>query len=472
MKIAVVGGGIGGVCAAAWLTKQQHDVTLYEKEPVLGGSCATFVRGLEVYNAAATTFAGYGHNALVQRFFDEIGLDLSDLYEPTPFATYTPQGMLLCQGDKQSFLAQLDHLWPSTQHAPFWNLIWETAEKFYCHDRYYLSSHDWLNRCFSLGSFIPLGCELGWAIIQKATDVAKRYYQNFDPAYRQFLDAQVRIVAQTSFADVSFLTAALALAYPMGAHGHIRGGMGSVFERIRPMITTVRCQTAVTKLRTHDNHFCLSSQHGEELFEGVVWGAGLQMLQSCCDDARLKRYLSHYPTKTADQSAFVVYLSLASTSLPTMQAPSGQILLSQPYALTMSDAVFVSVCKTPTSTTLTISIHTRPSWWRQMDETTYKNAKKRLQQAIVDDVCATLSLPKEAIIKLFSATPRTFERYIGRSDVGGFPLSYHRLLTDMIPNDTPIKGLYLVGEEVFAGQGWPGVIMGVRNFTKVFRVRE
>lgn len=31
------------------------------------------------------------------------------------------------------------------------------------------------------------------------------------------------------------------------------------------------------------------------------------------------------------------------------------------------------------------------------------------------------------------------------------------------PHDTPIKGLYLVGEEVFAGQGWPGVIMGVRN---------
>jgi phytoene dehydrogenase-like protein len=37
------------------------------------------------------------------------------------------------------------------------------------------------------------------------------------------------------------------------------------------------------------------------------------------------------------------------------------------------------------------------------------------------------------------------------------------ILPKLPGNDTPIKGLYHVGDSVYAAQGWPGVVMGVNN---------
>jgi len=34
-------------------------------------------------------------------------------------------------------------------------------------------------------------------------------------------------------------------------------------------------------------------------------------------------------------------------------------------------------------------------------------------------------------------------------------------------NDTPIKGLYVVGDTTYAAQGWPGVMMGVKNLERL-----
>ncbi|WP_350448833.1 phytoene desaturase family protein [Rossellomorea vietnamensis] len=40
MKTAVVGSGIGGLISALLLAKDGHDVTVYEKEPIIGGRLA------------------------------------------------------------------------------------------------------------------------------------------------------------------------------------------------------------------------------------------------------------------------------------------------------------------------------------------------------------------------------------------------------------------------------------------------
>jgi uncharacterized protein len=41
MRIAIVGGGASGMAAAYWLDKQKHHVTVFEKEPILGGHIRT-----------------------------------------------------------------------------------------------------------------------------------------------------------------------------------------------------------------------------------------------------------------------------------------------------------------------------------------------------------------------------------------------------------------------------------------------
>ncbi|MEG4863180.1 MULTISPECIES: FAD-dependent oxidoreductase [unclassified Microcoleus] len=41
MKIAIVGGGASGMATAYWLDKQKHHVTVFEKQPILGGHIRT-----------------------------------------------------------------------------------------------------------------------------------------------------------------------------------------------------------------------------------------------------------------------------------------------------------------------------------------------------------------------------------------------------------------------------------------------
>ncbi|MEY4504230.1 MAG: hypothetical protein RL154_523, partial [Pseudomonadota bacterium] len=49
------------------------------------------------------------------------------------------------------------------------------------------------------------------------------------------------------------------------------------------------------------------------------------------------------------------------------------------------------------------------------------------------------------------------------SSLGGSIMSTKNQFFGLCTNDTPFNGLYAVGDTTFAAQGWPGVIMGVKN---------
>lgn len=75
-------------------------------------------------------------------------------------------------------------------------------------------------------------------------------------------------------------------------------------------------------------------------------------------------------------------------------------------------------------------------------------------------------ISKDNITKAFSATSLTFQRYIGRVNCGGSSINVKTILNT--PScKTPFNGLYNVGDTIFAGQGWPGVALGVKVLNKV-----
>ena len=83
---------------------------------------------------------------------------------------------------------------------------------------------------------------------------------------------------------------------------------------------------------------------------------------------------------------------------------------------------------------------------------------------------ATFELEADEVVASFSATPQTFKRYINREQVGGNPITMKNFLTKLPSNDTQIKGVYQVGDTTYAAQGWPGVMMGVKNLQRVLDV--
>jgi phytoene dehydrogenase-like protein len=71
-----------------------------------------------------------------------------------------------------------------------------------------------------------------------------------------------------------------------------------------------------------------------------------------------------------------------------------------------------------------------------------------------------------------AATPRTWEKWVYRKKgrVGGIPQSMKRALWDWTPSVSPEKGLYLVGDTTYPGQGIPGVTLsGINVYYRVLK---
>ena len=97
----------------------------------------------------------------------------------------------------------------------------------------------------------------------------------------------------------------------------------------------------------------------------------------------------------------------------------------------------------------------------------YENKKLETQDFIINEFLKNFDfVKKEQITLSFSATSKTFNRYINRTNCGGKPITFKNIL-ELPSCNTPFKNLYNVGDSVFAGQGWPGVAIGVDVLNKM-----
>ena len=109
---------------------------------------------------------------------------------------------------------------------------------------------------------------------------------------------------------------------------------------------------------------------------------------------------------------------------------------------------------------ITISTHTKASFWKKLSKSEYEKQKHITQDYLVKEFIDYFdNIKHRNILKAFSATSTTFQHYIGRLNCGGASINAKTILNT--PScKTPFKGLYNVGDTIFAGQGWPGVALG------------
>jgi phytoene dehydrogenase-like protein len=115
---------------------------------------------------------------------------------------------------------------------------------------------------------------------------------------------------------------------------------------------------------------------------------------------------------------------------------------------------------------VTISTHSKASTWKILSKEEYKKQKELTQEFILEHFLDYFdNIKKEQITKIFSATSMTFQKFIGRQNCGGKAINVKSIL--QTPScKTPFKGLYNVGDTIFAGQGWPGVALGASILNK------
>ena len=471
-EYAVVGSGIGGASIAAYLDAKGHDVVLFEKEPYLGGCSSTFKHKGFTYNTGATTLAGYEEGQVVKEMFDAIGF--------IPNTVATDPAIVIIQGDKvvpryrdlDAFLKVLEKHYPHPKNREFWTLVHTIGKEFYSMHGHYYASRNLLSKAISLMSYLPLMFKFQKYLRTNAYDFIHTFYQEVSPEYQRFLEAQIMIVAQAHSKEINFFTAALSLGYTFNETHYAFGGLVSVFEDMTSSMKDVRLRSEVKKIERQDGYFVLKTKDETLKAKRLILNSTVYDSEKLFEEKPMKQYYKKYEHLKNHQSSYMLYMTIKSDA---DFAHHYQVIQEKIHPFTLSNALFISLSDKNDDLicpkghySITASIHTDSRWWN--NKATYLIQKNELKHLLLGVICDTLNIKDNQIENVFAATPKTFKRYIKRSQLGGNPITMKNFLPKLPGNDTPIPNLFHVGDSVYAAQGWPGVMLGVDNLRKLLHV--
>ncbi|MGZ8556388.1 MAG: phytoene desaturase family protein, partial [Sulfuricurvum sp.] len=402
-----------------------------------------------------------------RRVFDTVGI--------TPQFISTDPAITIIQGDKtcvryrylERFISEIEAFYPHPKHREFWTLVHSIGIAFNTMKGHYYSNQSTFAKIRSLTSFFPMLRKFWKYLFGTAYDFITRFYGTVTPQYLDFLDAQIMIVAQATSKDVNFFTAALSLGYTFNETHYPVGGMGAVCTALTSNISEIRTKCSLMRVSKEKESFILTTSQGVIRCKNLIMGTSHYESSRWFNDDSIKKYYQKYEKLNNYQSAFTLYMTVKSD---THYAHHYQLIGEEILPNTLSKSVFVSLsdpCDSQIAPLgeyrITASIHTDTRYWIGIEPARYKHRKIQLQNLLQQWICDKLALLDNQILESFSATPKTFGRYINRTQLGGNALTLSNFLPHLPANDTPIHGLYQVGDTSYTAQGWPGVIMGALN---------
>jgi phytoene dehydrogenase-like protein len=461
--LAVIGSGIGGALIAA-LNKDKNHI-LFEKDSNLGGCASTFKKYGNYYNTGATTFVGYEENHIVKKLFDEIGY-IPDI-EESEVAIRTIQNKKVVDRvkDFESFLLHIQKCYPNKNNRVFWEKIKKLDEQFWQIKDIHFAKYSIKSYIKSLFTFKDMLKVFKMDLFKSANSFIKESLGDISKEYQNFIDAQLLITVQSKSKDISFLSLALGLAYPFHKVYYVNGGMGTIIENILKDVN-VHKNEEILEIRTYNNGYIIKSTKDEYFAKNIVLNTTIYDSKKLFDK-RIKSYYEKF--KFSDQSAFVLYLTIDSKE---EFLEHYQIILNQNIPNTISNSFFISFSKledekmSQNGYSVTISTHINVTTWKSFTKENYQKQKKLSKEFILEHFLDYFdSINMYDIKKVFCATALTFQRFIGRENCGGKAINVKSIL--QTPScRTPFKGLYNVGDSIFAGQGWAGVALGASILNK------
>jgi phytoene dehydrogenase-like protein len=471
-EYAVVGSGVGGSSIAALLNAKGHNVALFEKEPYLGGCSSTFSHKGHSYNTGATTLAGYEDGFIVKEIFDEVGFK--------PNLIETDPSIVVIQGDKitpsyrdfEKFFKRVDENYPYDKNRDFWKLVYEINTEFYKMSGHYYSNSNIFSKAKSLFSFLPLFMKFGRYLSVNAHSFIHNFFDGIDDEYLQFLESQILIVAQASSKEINFFTAALSLGYTFNKNHYSIGGLGAIFDGLTKDIKHIYKKSEIKEIKRFQTHFELHTKDKIYKTKKLILNSTVYDSAKLFEDNKIKKHYKHYEKLNNYQSSFMLYMTIKSKKKFEHHY---QIIKEKIFAHSISKAIFVSfsdknddILAPKGHYSITVSLHTDLRFWE--DKMTYKEQKKELQDILIKTIMTSLNIQEDEIVDYFSATPKTFKHYINRAQLGGNAITMKNFLPFLPSNNSSIKNLFNVGDSVYAAQGWPGVMLGVKNLQRLLGV--
>ncbi|MAD43268.1 MAG: carotene isomerase [Arcobacter sp.] len=468
LDIAVVGSGMGGALISA-LNKDKN-LILFEKDANLGGCASTFKRKGNYYNAGATTFVGYEKNHPIKNIFDKANYIPDIKKSDVAIRVIQNKKSVDRVKDFDTFIDNINKVYPHKNNRLFWNTIKTLDKKFWSLQNLHYAKYNLSSYAKTAKAVIEILKVFKLDVLKSAQSFINETLYGISDEYRAFIDSQLLITIQTTSKDIPLLSLALGLSYPFHDVFYVNNGMGSLFDGLLEDIN-VHKKEQILKIQKEKEFYRIISNKDEYKAKQVILNASIFDSASLFEDEKIKKYYNSF--SFSDQSAFVINLTLDSKEDFLHHY---QIILEKNLPNAISQSYFISFSSkddkklSKNGYSVTISTHIKALYWKNISKDEYKKQKQITEDFIINDFLNNFeNIKKEDIINIHSATSNTFKRYINRNNCGGKPITFKNIL--QTPScRTPFDGLFNVGDTVFAGQGWPGVAIGVEVLNKELNV--
>ncbi|MFX4234172.1 phytoene desaturase family protein [Aliarcobacter butzleri] len=460
IDLTVVGSGIGGSLIS--ILNKDKNLVLFEKDKNLGGTASTFKRFGNYFNSGATTFLGYEDNHIIKEIFDSANF-IPDLKKSSYAYRTIINGKSIDRiTDFEEFIESLNSVFYHKNNRYFWQTLKDIDERFWKLKDIYFAKYSLNSYLKSLKTIDILFKEYKFLLFKSAKSFIKEVLGDISKEYQDFIDAQLQITLQSTSKDIPLLSFAIALSYPFHKIFYANGGMGKLFDDMLKDIN-VKKNEQIMQIKKENNFYRLISSKDEYLTSKLVLNIPVFECKNLFLDKDLQNYYKKF--EFYDQSAFVIYLKIDSKKEFLNHY---QIILKDNIPNAVSKSFFVSFSHkddeklSKDGYSVTISCHTKALFWNELSKEEYEKNKEFTKNFILDELLKNIPDIKKEDIKIeFCATSKTFKRYINRFNCGATPLNLKNIFK--IPSSlTPFKNLYNIGDSVFAGQGWPGVALGVK----------
>ncbi|MCT7645523.1 phytoene desaturase family protein [Aliarcobacter butzleri] len=460
IDLTVIGSGIGGSLIS--ILNKDKNLVLFEKDKNLGGTASTFKRFGNYFNSGATTFVGYEDNHIIKEIFDSADF-IPDLKKSSYAYRTIINGKFIDRiTDFEEFIESLNSVFYHKNNRYFWQTLKDIDERFWKLKDIYFAKYSLNSYLKSLKTIDILFKEYKFLLFKSAKSFIKEVLGDISKEYQDFIDAQLQITLQSTSKDIPLLSFAIALSYPFHKIFYANGGMGKLFDDMLKDIN-VKKNEQIIQIKKENNFYRLISSKDEYLTSKLVLNMPVFECKNLFLDEDLQSYYKKF--EFYDQSAFVIYLKINSKKEFLNHY---QIILKDNIPNAVSKSFFVSFSQkddeklSKNGYSVTISCHTKALFWNELSKEEYEKNKEFTKNFILDELLKNIPDIKKEDIKIeFCATSKTFKRYINRFNCGATPLNLKNIFK--IPSSlTPFKNLYNIGDSVFAGQGWPGVALGVK----------
>jgi C-3',4' desaturase CrtD len=476
-EVIVVGGGIGGLTAAALLAARGVNVCLLERESRAGGCAATFEKFGYTFEAGAGLYAAWQAGEIHERVFAELPVGAPEVRLAAPaYVVRLPDGNeIAIAASDEEFSERLRAAFPECadaalrfyrELAPIGEALLRTAQRYPD-----LRTTSKMKR-LQAAAHEPRTAS---RIFQMMNHTAASQFAETSARFRRFIDAQLQIFAQCPSDECAYLYACVALTLSRRGLYAMRGGASALAETLVESINksggAVRLNAPVLRL----NYDASGRARGVDLLSGESVEATRAIVSnlSVWDTYGKLVGLNKTPDEVRRRlkdlrgwGAYLLFLGMdeaaaqrlpASNILALTHWQEEQIFDPETAQLMLAVAPAWDARAPDGLRAATVSIFTEPTQWfaYHEDESEHEAQDQATLEAIWQRLHVSLPELGDGVEVIETWTPRNFyettRRKLGM--VGGVGQSLAAFGLASLSHRTTLPNLFMVGDSTFPGHG-------------------